>query len=184
MAKARFEYGVVGSRKTAEAMLLIHKMKEAGKNVLVIQPSINTRDGDELRSRAIKNGYPAIKTNNINILEVSKNYDIIVIDEIQFLEEKNREELKRLIQEDNNKLIFCYGLLSDFRGRLFEAIIDLLPFFQKIREVDSICVECGKEKATMNAMIGEHEAVNGISVGNHFKGVCIKCWSKMSKKEV
>lgn len=178
MAKSRFYYGVVGARKSAEALLLAHKMIEAGKSIVLLQPAINTRDGAYIRSRAIKDDMRAILVDDtVDIRDLVVSADVVIVDEVQFLGEKNRGELIEVIKADNKKLVFCYGLMSDFNGRLFPAIAHLIPFFQKLIEIDTVCTECGERKATMNKMIGEHEAVDGISVGNHYKGVCVKCWA-------
>lgn len=179
MSKIIFNYSVVGARKSGELLLTLHRNREiAGKSVLVLQSHINSRDGGFIKSRALKFEEKAIVVDEeTDIRELYKGQDLIMIDEIQFFSVNHINQLVEIAIK-NNVLIFCYGLMSDFRGRLFTTIQHLLPFCTKIVEIPTVCEECGKAKATMNKMVGEIEDIDGISVGNHYKGVCLRCWYK------
>ena len=45
MAKLYFRYGTMGSSKTANALMTKFNYEEKGKKVLILKPSIDTRDG-------------------------------------------------------------------------------------------------------------------------------------------
>lgn len=52
MADLVFKYGSMGSSKSAFALMLRVSYMESGKNVLLLKPSIDTRDGcDIIKSR-------------------------------------------------------------------------------------------------------------------------------------
>lgn len=177
MSKIIFNFGVVNSRKSAELILTIHRNREiAGKSVLVLQSSVNSRDGGYITSRALKYKEKAeIVSEQTNIKDLYNGEQMIMVDEIQFFTKEHIDQLVDISLE-HEVLVFCYGLMSDFRGKLFDTIQYLLPFCTKIVEIPTVCEECGKRKATMNKMIGNVADNNGISVGNHFKGVCLNCF--------
>jgi thymidine kinase len=179
MSKIILNYGVVGSRKSGELLLTLHRNREvAKKRVLVLQSHINSRDGGYIKSRALKFEERAeIVYEETDIKELYEKQDLIMVDEIQFFSKEHVNQLVELsLKED--VLIFCYGLMSNFKGELFETIRHLIPYCTKIVEIPTVCEECGKAKATMNKMVGKVEDVDGISVGNHFLGVCLKCFKK------
>lgn len=182
MSKIILNYGVVNSRKSAELILTIHRNREiAGKSVLVLQSSVNSRDGGYITSRALKYKEKAeVVFEQTNIKDLYKGEQMIMVDEIQFFTKEHIDQLIDISLE-HNVLIFCYGLMSDFRGKLFATIQYLLPFCTKIVEIPTVCEECGKRKATMNKMLGEKEDKDSISVGNHFAGVCLKCFKNKNK---
>lgn len=184
MSSFNYYYGGVGSRKSAELILSYHRNKIiAGKSCLVLQSSINTRDGGKIRSRALKDTIPAIVVEkDMDIKRLYKGEDIIFIDELQFFEKHHIDELVDLMLK-NEIIIFAYGLLSDFRAKLFDTIAYSIPYFTKIIEIKTVCECCGSRKATMNMMVGNHKSENGISVGNHFKSVCLRCYMKNKEKD-
>ena len=52
MAKLYFRYGAMGSSKTANALMTRYNFIEKGKQVLLVKPDIETRDGiNKIRSR-------------------------------------------------------------------------------------------------------------------------------------
>lgn len=184
--KINFYYGVVGSRKSSELLLTAHRNKSVGKKVEVFQPAKNNRDGNLVSSRAMEYTIPAVVVDeNFNIYNYCKESkpDLILIDEFQFLSKNHCDELvKLMIDTDIN--IFLYGLLSNFRGELFPTVAYMMPYMTTFNEIKTVCGNCGKRKATMNVMIGNVEAdKDGISIGNHFNGVCSICFDKLRNKK-
>ena len=82
------------------------------------------------------------------------------------------------IIRDSKTLVFGYGLMSNFKGELFDTISYMLPFVTKIVEIPTVCEMCGDAKATMNVLVdgSKNKDNSGIIIGNHFKGVCLKCF--------
>jgi len=69
-----------------------------------------------------------------------------LVDEAQFLTEAQVWQLARAV-DDLDLPVMCYGLRTDFRGRLFPGSAALLALADEMREVRTIC-HCGR-KATM-----------------------------------
>lgn len=183
--KINFYYGVVGSRKSSELLLTAHRNKSVGKKVEVFQPFKNNRDGNKISSRAMEYTLDAvIVTEDFNLYDycIKNKLDLILIDEFQFLSKEHCDQLVQLmIDTDIN--IFLYGLMSSFRGELFPTVAYMLPYITTLHEIKTVCGHCGKRKATMNVMIGNVEAdKDGISIGNHFNGVCAVCYKELTSK--
>lgn len=186
MGKFVFYYSVVGARKSAELILTAHRNMMAGKKVAVFQPETNTRDGGKIKSRALKEGMDAIvltKDFNIHSWWLENKPNLILIDEIQFITKSQVNDLVNIIK-DSKTLVFGYGLMSNFMGELFETVAYMLPYVTKIVEIPTVCEVCGDAKATMNILVDESQNKDGgeIIIGNHFKGVCLKCFLNHKKE--
>jgi thymidine kinase len=70
----------------------------------------------------------------------------VLIDESQFLSTEHVKQLARVVDELNVPVL-CYGLRTDFLGRLFEGSAQLLAWADNLVELKTVC-HCGK-KATM-----------------------------------
>ncbi len=71
----------------------------------------------------------------------------ILVDEAQFLSPAQVRQLAHLADELGIPVL-CYGLRTDFQGRLFPGSAELLALADSLVEIKSVC-ECGR-KATMN----------------------------------
>lgn len=186
MGKFVFYYSVVGARKSAELILTAHRNMMAGKKVAIFQPEANTRDGGKIQSRALKESMEAlVLTKDFKLYDwwLENKPNLILIDEVQFLSKAHIDDLIKIIK-DSKTLVFAYGLMSNFMGELFETVTYMLPFVTKIVEIPTVCEVCGDAKATMNILIDESQNKDGgeIIIGNHFKGVCLKCFFKHQGK--
>ena len=184
--KINFYYGVVGSRKSSELLLTAHRNKSVGKKIEVFQPYKNNRDGNKISSRAMEYTIDAVVVkDDFDFYKycTEHGFDLILIDEFQFLSKNHCDQLVQLmIDTDIN--IFLYGLMSNFRGELFPTVAYMLPFMSTLNEIKTVCGHCGKRKATMNVMIGDVQAdEDGISIGNHFNGVCTVCFKELTKNK-
>ncbi len=75
-----------------------------------------------------------------------KKVDCIFVDEAQFLTEEQVWQLAR-VTDRLDIPVLCYGLRTDFRGKLFPGSAELLAIADSLREIRTIC-HCGR-KATM-----------------------------------
>jgi len=156
MSKLYFRYGAMNSSKTANALMVKYNYEERGQKVLLMKPSIDSRDGKcTLSSRAglKEECLPIEKDDNIyemvcEYVELNSPVNAVIVDEAQWLTKAQVYHLTRLVDEKKIPVI-CYGLRADFRGELFEGSQYLLAWADTIEEIKTICW-CGK-KAIMNA---------------------------------
>ncbi len=185
MAKLYFKYGAMGSSKTAQALITKYNYEENDLRVWLIKPSADHRDGvDILRSRIGLEAKVDIIPPSQNILELYEktqagSCNVVIVDECQFLESQQVDELRSIVDEYNVPVI-CFGLRTDFQAQLFEGSRRLFEVADTIQEIKTIC-DCGA-KATVNARIDHQgyivtEGQQLLLGGNDsYIAMCHKCW--------
>ena len=150
MAKLYFRYGVMGSSKTANALMVRHNYEERGQRALMVKPLLDQREGKPVVNSRIGLSYPCIWFEELETMsgEEIRSYQCILVDEAQFL---TREQVSFLtdVVDGLGVPVICYGLRADFKGDLFPGSEALLAWADIIEEVKTICW-CGK-KAIHNA---------------------------------
>lgn len=157
MAKLYFYYGVVGSSKTANALMVHYNYHERGKQALLVKPDLDQRDGEYiLKSRIGLKHKSELMSNFIKYSnEDIKKYDCIIVDETQFATKEEIDFLSDIVDKLGIP-VMCYGLRTDFMNELFEGSKRLIAIADEIHEVKTVCW-CGS-KATCSARYNE----NGI----------------------
>ena len=185
MAKLYFKYGAMGSSKTAQALITKYNYEENDLQVWLIKPSADTRDGAEvLRSRIGLEAAVEVIPPNVDIYarflgSKARRSDVIIVDECQFLTEKQIDQLRSIVDEHNIP-VMCFGLRTDFQTKLFPGSRRLMEVADTIQEIKTIC-DCGA-KATVNARIDGtgHIVTEGAQVvlgGNDsYIAMCHKCY--------
>lgn len=188
MARLYFRYGTMGSSKSAQALMTKFNYEQKGMKVLLIKPSLDNRDDGEgtpmVRSRIGLSAecYTVTPTQSITELyhkvRDSIGCDVIIIDEAQFCTETQINECKLLTLEVP---VMCYGLLVDFRSKLFEGTKRLVEISDSMQEIKSIC-KCGR-KSTVNVRYVDGVAVDDgpvvlIGGDESYSNMCYWCWQK------
>jgi thymidine kinase len=174
-----FIYSTVNAGKSANLLMRAHSCSERGMKFLILAPDITeSRDGVGQVASRIGFKHEAVPlSKNCDPLEIvfrkqlkqSTTYDVIFIDESQFL---TREQVMQVTRITDNLSIpvFAYGLRTDFMGNPFEGASFLMAWSDKIEEIATFAV--GGEKAIFNQKVG----VNGervtegevVDVGFHY----------------
>lgn len=150
MAKLHFRYGVMGSSKTADLLMLAYNFKERGSNPLLAKPEQDTRTV-EIWSRI------GISSECISLAQLCEmsfpelgKYDCVIVDEAQFATTEQIDHLGDIA--DNLDIpVFTYGLRTDYTGHLFEGSKRLFEIADEINEIRTSCW-C-KKAAKMNALV-------------------------------
>lgn len=183
MAKLYFRYGVMGSSKTANALMVRYNYEERGQEALLVKPAVDQRDGARFVASRAGLSHPCIYFSELREMSPQslKAYACIIVDEAQFLSGEEVRYLTDLVDEWNIPVI-CYGLRADFSGRLFPGSAELLATADIIEEIKTICW-CGK-KATYNARFDENGVVlkEGeqvvLGANDCYIGLCRKHWKE------
>ncbi len=190
MAKLYFKYGVMGSSKTAQALITKFNYEERGMKVWMIKPQIDNRDGEQLIKSRIGLSAPAyVLPLHENVYDsyrrLGQKIDVIIVDECQFLSEEQVDQLALLVI-DCNVPVLCFGLRTDFRTKMFPGSRRLLEIADSITEIKTIC-SCGK-KATVNARVGEKGRIitegEQILIGGNdsYVPMCYQCYIEGQKR--
>lgn len=167
MAKLYFRYGAMNSGKTALLLQAVHNYEEQGMKVIVAKPSKDTKGDDKLVSRiGLKRKIDYLITPEENIYEFmskqTEKYSCLLIDEAQFLEPNQVDELMQIVVKLNIPVI-CYGLRTDFKTNGFPGSTRLLEIAHTLEEMKTICT-CGR-KAMFNARkVNGHFTTSGQQV--------------------
>lgn len=184
MANLFFYYSSMNAGKSTNLLQADFNYREKGMHTLLLNSAFDTRYKVGRISSRIGISAPCLlfeqSTDLLNLIinEEKKNkFDIILIDEAQFLTKRQVWQLCNIIDRKNIPIL-CYGLRTDFQGNLFEGAQWLLAWSDKIIELKTIC-SCGR-KATMTLRIDQdgnpvHQGKQ-IQVGDkeHYISVCRK----------
>jgi thymidine kinase len=162
MAKLYFTYSAMNAGKSAILLQAAHNYRERGMKVS-LWTSANHAESPQAEAGVIESRIgleaPArifrAETDLLSALAELKRasaLDAVFVDEAQFLSEAQVDQLARVC-DDLNVPVLCYGLRTDFQGRMFEGAAALLALADDLREVRTIC-HCGR-KATMNLRTDE-----------------------------
>ena len=160
MSKMYFRYGAMNCGKTTALLQVAHNYEEQGMKILLIKSQIDKKGDDSVVSRlGIERKVdflirPDEKiTTTINL----ENIKCILVDEAQFMTPEQIKELW-IISKMKDIPVICYGLKTDFRGKLFEGSKAIIELADELEELSTIC-KCG-EKARFNARKINNEFVN------------------------
>jgi len=158
MAKLYFYYASMNAGKSTTLLQAAFNYRERGMRVSLWTAAIDDRPGFGAISSRIGLSSDAHRfAPDTDILEhVIEEHshgrvDCVLIDEAQFLTEEQVWQLAA-IADDLGIPVMCYGLRTDFQGKLFPGSAALLSIADDLREIRTICW-CGK-KATMVVRLG------------------------------
>lgn len=182
MAKIYFRYGTMNSAKTMNLLTAVHSYEETGRKCLLLKPDIDTRDKNVIRSRAgIEKECTSFALDQdmaITIMaalhENNGDIDAIFVDEVQFCTKQQIRDLVDVALHADIPIL-CYGLRSDYTGKLFPAIETLMVYADSIEEIKTVCRFCDK-KAMMNLRL-----VDGLPV---YEGDSVKIEDIKDKSDV
>ena len=186
MSKLYFRYGAMNCGKTSALLQVAHNYEEKEMNVVLVKPKLDTKAEDKVSSRIGLERKVDILLDSTDVLmdkiSIEKPHAIIV-DEAQFLTEKQIDELY-YITKVYDIPVLCYGLRADFKMQGFEGSTRLLQIADDIEEMKTIC-QCGS-KATQNIRkINGQVVFNGeqVVIDNsdkvEYESVCGKCYLKL-----
>lgn len=188
-----FTYGVMGSSKSAQALITRYNYCQKGFNVVLIKPSIDNRDDGTGRrmicSRiGIKSECVVFDQNEdlIHLFEVNKQAEkdnIIIVDEAQFCTKQQVNQLRVLAKD---VLVMCYGLKTNFKSELFDGSKRLIEIADIVENIPYIC-RCGKNALINAKIINGRATLTGdeIDIGGDekYEAVCFECWNKLLNKK-
>lgn len=197
MADLVFYYGAMGCSKTANALMTRFQYLDKGLSVWLIKPATDNRDdvisdGKKLSIISSRAGVKAVADAVIEPTDdiydkwcAESGSDLIICDEAQFLTEEQVDQLKYLA-ENANIPVYCYGLRTDFRTKLFPGSKRLFEICSKTVELESIC-SCGKP-AIINARFSNGKLMTRgaqVEIGGDekYKALCYSCWKELAGGE-
>jgi len=175
MATLRFSFGTMGSGKSTMALQIHHNL--ASRQLFGLLLTTLDREGAQVTSRL------GVAAEAVEVLPELDLYQLaldnwplhyLVCDEAQFYTEAQCDQLARVV-DDLGVDVFAFGLITDFRGLLFDGTKRLLEVADERvpMQVEARCW-CGA-RATHNARVvngritytGETVVVGDTGGGDH-----------------
>ena len=116
--------------------------------------------------------------------KIKKNISCILIDEVQFLTKDQVRQVCK-VSDELNIPAMCYGIRTDFQGKLFEGSAELLALADNLIELKTVC-DCGR-KAIMVVRLDEKGKVvkdgDQIKIGGNdsYKVFCRKHFRELTQ---
>jgi len=142
--KGRIEVicGSMFSGKTEELINRIKKVELNGESFIVFRPKIDSRNPDNKIISHAKNEISAsIISSPEEILDLSKGFHVIGIDEAQFFDQ-SLVEICNMLASKGHRIIIA-GLDMDYEGNPFGPMPNLMACAEDVIKVHAICVETG-----------------------------------------
>lgn len=157
MAKLYFYYAAMNAGKSTTLLQADYNYRERGMETMLWTAALDERAGAGTIGSRIALSAPANTFDeDIDLFEATgeelkkRKLDCILVDEAQFLTQRHVLELCEVA--DTLRIpVLCYGLRTDFQGRLFPGSAALLALADSMVELKAVC-ECGR-KATMNLRV-------------------------------
>ncbi len=199
-SKLYFKWGTMNSGKSMFLLATAFNFQERGVPFICIKPNIDNReDENKIHSRSLPDRdcvsisndtdiFESVKTlSEVKLVRMEEKIKWILVDESQFLTEKQVEELSDIVDYlDIN--VMCFGLRTDFRTKLFSGSKRLFELADTLEEIKSTC-SCG-EKNIVNARLDSNGNIiddgEQIMIGGEDKylSMCRKCYKdKINEKK-
>lgn len=167
--------GPMFSGKSEELIRRLRRAMIARKRVEVFKPAIDNRYSDD---EIVSHGDLRMKSRVVNDAgEIANCIDwrseVIGIDEANFMGPKMVEVAQRLA--DSGKQVIISGLDTDYLGRPFAPIPDLLALAESITKTLAICVRCGNPAKHTQRLRGSDELIV-VGAADIYEARCRRCF--------
>ena len=159
MAKLYFYYAAMNAGKSTTLIQADFNYRERGMETMLWTAKLDERAGAGVIGSRIALSAPAHSYDeNVDLFDAitdelkKRGLDCILVDEAQFLSQRHVLQLCEVVDKLGIPVL-CYGLRSDFQGKLFPGSAALLALADNLVELKAVC-ECGR-KATMNLRVDE-----------------------------
>ena len=169
--------GPMFSGKTSRLLKDYRLYKTCNISCLVINYDEDNRYHDNMLSTHDKVMIPCKKIHNI--LEIMNNmclstYKVFLINEAQFFGDLQKYVIQ--LVEKYHKIVYVYGLDSDFKRKKFGQILDLIPLADKITKLSALCLPCKNGTRAIFTLRITKEKTQKVIGSDNYIAVCRNCY--------
>jgi len=167
--------GPMFSGKSEELIRRLRRAMIARKRVQVFKPALDTRySGDEIVSHGDVRMKSEVISDAAEILErLDWRSEVIGVDEINFLGAELIPVATRLA--DSGKQVILAGLDTDYLGRPFPPVPELLALAESITKTLAICVRCGNPAKHTQRLVASDELIV-VGAAGLYEARCRRCF--------
>jgi len=171
--------GAMFAGKTSELLKRILWAEHQGKKILVIKSKLDNRYSEKLISTHNNLSHQCFPMENWQKIKSKfiinkKNYDVLFLDEVQFMDAKETINVVEEFLNDGIDVI-CSGLDQDSRGKPWETSSFLMGLADKVTKIYGFCNVCGLE-ATKTYRKIEGGSRTQVGSANIYEPRCLKHW--------
>lgn len=184
--------GSMFSGKTTEWARRLEREKIARRKVIYFKPEFENRYGKNIV--ADRNKKNVIEANLLpvngtpedieNIMNLTKDYDVVGIDEVMFLGPWVIELCERL--RKNGKKVIVNGLDMTYESKPFGCMGDLMAIADDVSKLHAVCMQCGEDALYNQRLLDGKPAPLGdlVEIGDNIENAkkisyearCINCF--------
>ena len=167
--------GPMFSGKSEELIRRLRRAMIARKRVEVFKPAIDNRYSlNEIVSHADVRLRSEVVNSAADILErLDPRVEVVGIDEANFMGPALVDTAQRLA--DSGKQVIIAGLDTDYLGRPFAPIPDLLALAETITKTLAICVRCGNPAKHTQRLRGSDDLIV-VGAAGTYEARCRRCF--------
>ena len=167
--------GSMFSGKTEELIRRLKRAQFAKQKVEIYKPCIDVRYSDDKVVSHDSTSIPSIPIDSpAKMLEISDNVEVVGIDEAQFFDESIVEVVQTLANKGIRVIIA--GLDTDFLGKPFGPMPNLMAVAEDIQKVHAICVKCGSPANHSHRLIA-NDALVVLGEKDEYEPLCRHCFN-------
>jgi thymidine kinase len=174
--------GPMFSGKSEELIRRLRRAEIARQRVQIFKPVIDNRySHDEIVSHSDLRIKSEVVNSAADIMnKVGPRTEVIGMDEANFLGPDLPEVAGRLA--DLGKRVIIAGLDTDYLGRPFPPIPDLLAMAEQITKTLAICVRCGNPAKFTQRLIDSNDLIV-VGASDSYESRCRRCFEAGVSKE-
>lgn len=165
--------GPMFSGKTTRLIEHYKAYKFIGKKIVVINYSLDVRYSEVALSSHDRIEIPCIFSRTLDAT-IWQDADIILINEGQFFENLVPSVLEMI--EKHDKRVYICGLDGDFKRRRFGAILDLIPYCDKVEKLNAFCSICRDGTLAIFSHRVSDEATQIVIGSDNYMPLCRGCY--------
>ena len=167
--------GPMFSGKSEELIRRLRRSMIARKRVQVFKPVIDTRySEDEIVSHGDLRMKSEVVGGGAEILDrIDWRSEVIGVDEANFMGPALVDAAQRLA--DSGKQVIIAGLDTDYLGRPFAPVPELLAHAESITKTLAICVRCGNPAKHTQRLRGSEELIV-VGAADMYEARCRRCF--------
>jgi thymidine kinase len=167
--------GPMFSGKSEELIRRLRRATIARKRVQVFKPAIDTRYSD---SEIVSHGDLRMKSEPLEspremMRRIDWRTEVVGVDEANFMGPELIEIAGTLA--DSGKQVLIAGLDTDYMGRPFSPIPELLAVAESITKTLAICVRCGNPAKHTQRLVESTELIV-VGAGGMYEARCRRCF--------
>ena len=175
--------GPMFSGKSEELIRRLRRAMIARKRVAVFKPVIDDRYSAE---EIVSHGDLRMKSEVVSAASemldrVDWRSEVIGVDEANFMGESLVDAAQRLA--DSGKQVIIAGLDTDYLGRPFAPIPDLLALAESITKTLAICVRCGNPGKHTQRLRGAEDLIV-VGSADMYEARCRRCFEPGIPKQI